>query len=482
MAEELLFRVEGSTAIPTEAVTLEQAGLKERADLQEWVITHPEMIGDDVQVVTMEFARWTSAGGNQADRLDVLGLDADGTLVVVELKRDKAPDTVDMQAIKYAAMASRFTPESLAEEHARFLSQRGTNTSRDEALELLTTHAPDLSSDTLITPRIVLMARDFPPSVTATCVWLTEMGLDIHLVTFQAYRSHEQTLITVSRLFPVKDVEDFTISPRQAEVRQATEARKRTQSVTAVKRLVDAGAIPDGTEFTLAEKLGVNSDLHQQIRDWVDENEARGKATWSNDSGAPLTWEADQESYTPTGLATKIFTAATGQERAIQGTLWWADDEGRTLAQLAGDQLPGRQGQYQEFWTHFLDRLLALHPDWTSATSPSKSNWMDISGPLPGTRLGFSFAQNDRIRTEVYIDSGDRDANKALFDSLHDKAHQIETSVDHPIEWERLDNRRASRIGIYRPGTVGDTDDWANYVEWLIEYGERLRTAVSEAG
>jgi RecB family endonuclease NucS len=40
-----------------------------------------------------------------ADRLDVLGLDRGGRLVVVELQRDRAPDTVTMQAINYAATA-----------------------------------------------------------------------------------------------------------------------------------------------------------------------------------------------------------------------------------------------------------------------------------------------------------------------------------------------------------------------------------------
>jgi hypothetical protein len=45
------------------------------------------------------------------DRLDILGFHISGELVVAELKRDRAPDTVEMQAIKYAAMVS--TPKWL---------------------------------------------------------------------------------------------------------------------------------------------------------------------------------------------------------------------------------------------------------------------------------------------------------------------------------------------------------------------------------
>src|SRR5438046_1023793 len=142
MADELLFTVDGSAATPASPITLAEAGLKERRDLQEWVLAHPEILGPGVMVVTFEFDRWwASSGSAPLDRLDVLGLDDTGRLVVVELKRERAPDTVEMQAIKYAAMVSRFTPDVLASQHARFLTQRGQPCSDSDALDLLIAHA-----------------------------------------------------------------------------------------------------------------------------------------------------------------------------------------------------------------------------------------------------------------------------------------------------------------------------------------------------
>src|SRR3954447_2903734 len=227
MQEEHLFRIEAGKAFATTPITLTEAGLKEREDLQEWIIEHPEILGEDVLIVTFEFDRWlTNAGQSQADRLDVLGIDSSGHLLVVELKRDKAPDTVEMQALKYAAMASRFTPETLASQHARFLTRRGKVTSDSEALELLAAHVSELSIENLREPRLMLIARDFPPTVTATCVWLAERGLDITLLRFQAYRSGDQVLLTTSQLYPVPDVEEFMISPRQAEVKQSGEVKQ----------------------------------------------------------------------------------------------------------------------------------------------------------------------------------------------------------------------------------------------------------------
>jgi hypothetical protein len=176
-------------------------------------------------IVTFEFDRWrSSAGAQERDRLDILGLDRDGHLVVAELKRDTAPDTVEMQAIKYAAMASRFTAESLASQHAEYLTRRENPTTSDEARELLEAHSDyELQPETLAQPRIVLLAGSFPAVVTATVVWLTEMSLDITLVRLQAYRAEEKTIVTVSQLYPVPDVEDFTVAPARS-ARRASEA------------------------------------------------------------------------------------------------------------------------------------------------------------------------------------------------------------------------------------------------------------------
>lgn len=216
MADELVFTVSGAEVKPVTATTLLEIGLSERQHLQEWVLAHPEILGPDIRVVTFEFDRWWAAGGDPLDRLDVLGLDRSGRLVIAELKRDAAPDTVEMQAIKYAAMASRFTPETLGYQHARFLRARGHPVTEEEALAALEEHADDktLAIEALRQPRIVLVASSFPPVVTATAVWLREMGLDITLVRFQAYRTDTEILVTVSQLLPVPTVEEFTVVPR----------------------------------------------------------------------------------------------------------------------------------------------------------------------------------------------------------------------------------------------------------------------------
>src|SRR5579864_6358429 len=106
MAEEMLFTVAGSVAMPAQTISLEEAGLEERADLQEWVLSNPAILGPAVKVITFEIDGLQTATGATRDRIHVLGLAPDGRLVVAELKSGRAPDT-EVSAIKYAAMSSR---------------------------------------------------------------------------------------------------------------------------------------------------------------------------------------------------------------------------------------------------------------------------------------------------------------------------------------------------------------------------------------
>ena len=88
MPNELMFTVRPGEATPARPISLAEAGLKERADLQEWVRNNPEILGEDVLIVTFEFDRWRANDGRAPDRLDLLGLDPDGRLVVADRRMD----------------------------------------------------------------------------------------------------------------------------------------------------------------------------------------------------------------------------------------------------------------------------------------------------------------------------------------------------------------------------------------------------------
>ncbi len=139
--------------------------------------------------------------------------------MVAELKRDMAPDSVSAQTITYAALVSRFTPDDVVDEYVRTIEKRSKQAlDREQAAERLQGHCSNqMTADTLVKPRLVLVASDFPSRVKATAVWLGEMGVSVTLVQVQAYRlASGEIVVTASQLFPLPDMEEFTVRPRRA--------------------------------------------------------------------------------------------------------------------------------------------------------------------------------------------------------------------------------------------------------------------------
>ncbi|WP_394217160.1 hypothetical protein [Brachybacterium vulturis] len=222
--------------------------------------------------------------------------------------------------------------------HARFLSSRGEQAvSEDEARTRLLEHAGELDPDQLRQPRIVLVAGAFMPSTSATAVWLSEMGLDITLQRVQAYRtSEEKVIVTVSQLFPVPDVEDFTISPQRAEVAATQTRRRGKREQSTVVRLARAGTIPDGTVLTM-QPVQIDTEAQESIKEWIAEDPSRGRAAWSNTARHPLRWEHDGQDYRPSAIAQTALREATGIERSLRGPSWWFTPEGQSLTEVAGE-------------------------------------------------------------------------------------------------------------------------------------------------
>lgn len=345
VSDEHLFTVSGAAATPGEEITLAQAGFTERAHLQEWIVANPEVLGSDVQVVTFEFDRWMAAAAadDPRDRLDVLAIDDTGTLVVVELKRDRAAVTTELQALKYVAMASRFKVETLAAAHAAHLSRTtGATVDPDDALAELEEHAGgQLDTTVLRRPRVVLVAGDFPRTTTATAVWLTEMGVEVTLVRYQAYRTEAGVVLTTSKLWPIAKVDDFTIAPRLVEAEQVARTREaRRRATSAVARLAAADALEAGTALQLRPTTEVDADARAAIEGWVADDPARGRATWTGESPRALRWEPDGRTDTPSGLARHIIREATGVDRGPRGTAWWITEDGDDLVTLADAVAP----------------------------------------------------------------------------------------------------------------------------------------------
>src|ERR1700761_1212647 len=99
-----------------------------------------------------------------------------------------------------------------------------------------------MTAETVRRPRIALVASDFPSVVTAAVVWLNEQAVDMSLIRFRAYRlPDEQIVVSFTRLFPVPDVEEFTIGRRSDPAGSDTASDGAPWDEQGLRRLAQSG-------------------------------------------------------------------------------------------------------------------------------------------------------------------------------------------------------------------------------------------------
>jgi len=119
----------------------------------------------------------------------------------------------------------------------------------------------------------------------------------------------------------------------------------------------------------------------------------------------------------------------------------------------AGGQPSARAEAYRTFFQELVDELREQHR-FTGARLAQPHNWYSFASGFAGITYGAAFVQNDRVRAEVYIDVGEECRNKEIFDSLAKASAELEVQFGEKLVWERLDEKRASRAGVYRLGNI----------------------------
>lgn len=164
----------GLQDIPTAKLDLEER-------LESWIERGIGVISDDLLVIGRQVE--TSYGGI----IDLLCIDRDGSLSVIELKRDKTPREITAQTLDYASWVKDLSRERIVDVADHYLKDRGP---LEQAFaRRFGTELPETLNQT---HQMLIVASQIDPSTERIITYLSDgYGVPINAVTFQFFRTSE---------------------------------------------------------------------------------------------------------------------------------------------------------------------------------------------------------------------------------------------------------------------------------------------------
>ncbi len=164
--------------------------------LEEMIIAQPRILSSEWMLIGRQVD--TGYGG----RLDLLAVAPDGSLVLVELKRDRTPREVVAQALDYASWVEKQEGNDLAAIYSRFRPSRSLSADfRERFGQPLDEEALNSSH------QIVIVAATLDASSERIVNYLNDRGLAINVLFFQVFNHGDQQLLSRAWLIDPGEVQ-----------------------------------------------------------------------------------------------------------------------------------------------------------------------------------------------------------------------------------------------------------------------------------
>lgn len=191
--------------VGTQPTPLNLGKLSSEQTLEEMIVREPGILSAEWMLIGRQ--EQTDFGG----RIDLLALAPDGSLVLIELKRNRTPREIVAQALDYAAWVEKLTADRIAQIYQRFAN----GGSLDAAFEKR--FGTKLDEETLnASHQIVIVAAELDDATERIIQYLNDRDIAINVLFFQVFLQGSDQLLSRAWL----------IDPGETQVNAATTARR----------------------------------------------------------------------------------------------------------------------------------------------------------------------------------------------------------------------------------------------------------------
>lgn len=132
-----------------------------------------------------------------------------------------------------------------------------------------------------------------------------------------------------------------------------------------------------------------------------------------------------------------------------------------------------------KYWEKLLDVLRNSECNLFDNISATKDHWLSSGSGVSRCKFEFNFNKNE-IRVLLTLAKYTPEENKEIFDKLYQEKESIEALFGHPLNWQRLDNKKSSIIMYSTPTESFNEEKWDEMIEWHLEYIIKLEKALKE--
>lgn len=213
--------IENAVLIPAKKTSLEL-----EKHLESWLENSPWAVAQEPLLI---IGRQTFAFQEEYGTIfpDLLGIDKEGNLVIIELKKGRTPREVIAQLLEYAAWANDLSDEKIHEIATSYF--RIINTEKEIEELFLETFETDEIPSLNQRLRLFVAAEEISPSVAKVCRFLRQVhGVDVNCIQFSIFQTESGEVLVSSEAFV--GLEDV-VAPKKTVTSQRWAGEKPVKQV-----------------------------------------------------------------------------------------------------------------------------------------------------------------------------------------------------------------------------------------------------------
>lgn len=210
----MLWKTEEKAIKEVTSKPLSQQGKKEGL-VEEWIKRNPSFLHEDLLIFSQQY-KFPSG-----EKADLMGIDENGSLVIIEIKRGKTGKRVDIQSLKYASYVSNWNYDNIEKIAKHFFNQNSDLL--EEEFHSLTTllqerFGEEFSVENLNKrQRIIITGQRIDVRIGSVLLWLYKQNVDIKAVEFEPYEIAGTTYLYSRVAIPIKPYKEYVEIRRPLE-------------------------------------------------------------------------------------------------------------------------------------------------------------------------------------------------------------------------------------------------------------------------